>query len=95
MGFLQRIARALSRLTERRSSINDPTVSEWDAIRNLDDVGTASGESVSPKKAFSIPAFYQAVSMISGDVAKLPMAVYSRRDDGGGICCETIMRSST
>lgn len=91
MGYLRRslayvaltAARAAGLTVENRSSIEDPGVSEWDALRELDTVGSASGETVSPKKAFSIPAFYQAVSMISGDVAKLPMASYRRRPDGG------------
>lgn len=76
-------ARAAGLTLENRSSINDPAVSEWDAIRDLDSVGSASGETVSPKKALSIPALYQAVSKISGDVAKLPLGVYLRREDGG------------
>jgi HK97 family phage portal protein len=81
--MLAKIGRAIASLGESRSSINDPGVSEWDALRDLDSIGSASGETVSAKKAFSIPAFYQAVSMISGDVAKLPMATYRRRADGG------------
>lgn len=68
---------------EVRSSIEDPSVSEWDAIRELDSFGTVSGERVTPKRALSIPALYQAVSMISGDVAKLPMGVWRRLEDGG------------
>ncbi len=35
------------------------------------------------RQALSIPAVYQAVSMISGDVAKLPMGVWRRQADGG------------
>lgn len=64
-------------------SIEDPAVSIVDALRDIDSVGTVSGEAVSPKKALSIPALYQAVSMISGDVAKLPMGVWRRLPGGG------------
>lgn len=87
MGYLKNLGlavlgRASQEPTESRS-IEAPGTSPWDAIRDWDSIGSASGESVSPKRALSIPALYQAVSMISGDVAKLPMGVWRRLPEGG------------
>jgi HK97 family phage portal protein len=67
----------------RAASIEDPSTSIWDALRDFGSTGSSSGESVTPRSAMSIPAFYQAVTKISGDVARLPLAVYGRQADGG------------
>ncbi len=88
MGYWANVTSALlgrqtANESETRASIEDPSSNVWDAVRDLDSIESTSGESVSPKKALSIPALYQAVSMISGDVAKIPLAVYKRRPDGG------------
>lgn len=78
--------RAVSNWTESRAaSIEDPATSIWDALRDLSSTGSSSGESVTPRSAMSIPAFYQAVTKISGDVAKLPLAAYGRQPDGGRV----------
>lgn len=69
----------------RAASIEDPSTSIWDALRDFGSSGSSSGESVTPRTAMSIPAFYQAVTKISGDVAKLPLAVYGRQADGGRV----------
>jgi HK97 family phage portal protein len=79
MGLIASLKRGVSR---RSGSINDPTVSISDALAD-EGLKSLSGESVSAKKALSIAAVYQAVSMISGDVAKLPMGVWRRQGDGG------------
>jgi HK97 family phage portal protein len=87
MGIRQVIGSALRRVARwadaRSISIENPDSSIWDALRDGSSHGSNSGETVSAKSAMSIPAFYQAVSKISGDVAKLPLAVYRRRSDGG------------
>lgn len=87
MGYLHNLTNALlgrtANPTAESRSIEDPATDPWDAIRDLDSMETSSGERVSPKRALSIPALYQAVSSISGDVAKIPLAVYRRRPDGG------------
>jgi HK97 family phage portal protein len=87
MGYLTNVINAVmgrqaGHAAESRS-IEDPSVSIADAISDIGSIGSTSGESVSPKRALSIPALYQAVSAISGDVAKIPLAVYKRRPDGG------------
>ena len=87
MGYLTNLAGAIlgrtTNPTAEARSIEDPATDPWDAIRDLDSMDTTAGERVSPKRALSIPAIYQAVSSISGDVAKIPLAVYRRRPDGG------------
>jgi HK97 family phage portal protein len=44
---------------------------------------SGTGISVSPERALSIAPVFQAVNLISGDVAKLPLNVYQRRPDLG------------
>jgi len=44
---------------------------------------SVTGISVSPEKALSIAPVFQAINLISGDVAKLPLNVYKRRPDLG------------
>lgn len=44
---------------------------------------TASGESVSPTSAMRIGAVFACVRVVSEDVAKLPLILYRRRNDGG------------
>ncbi len=87
MGLRTSVGKALrwtaSWLESRGASIEDPSTSIWDAIRDFGSTGSSSGESVTPRSAMSIPAFYQAVTKISGDVARLPLAVYGRQADGG------------
>ena len=47
------------------------------------DFSTDTGERVNAKGALSLAPVYQAVSLISGDVAKIPLNVYRRRQDLG------------
>ena len=58
----------------RRSGINNPRV--WDDL--LDTCRAESGETVNADSMLSVPAVWQAVGMISGDVSKLPLEVYKR-----------------
>ncbi|GAB5402814.1 MAG: hypothetical protein Aurels2KO_10450 [Aureliella sp.] len=87
MGYLANLTDAIlgrSAASESRSgSIEDPNVSISDALTDPGSVSTA-GETVTPRKALGIPALYQAVSMISGDVAKIPMGVWKRLPGDGG-----------
>ena len=53
----------------------------WNEV--FGDYKADTGESVSPKRALGLAAVWQAVSLISGDVAKLPLNVYRRRPDLG------------
>jgi HK97 family phage portal protein len=43
--------------------------------------GSDAGENVTAASALSLPAVWQAVGMISGDVSKIPLAVYRRRGE--------------
>lgn len=58
----------------RRSGINNPRM--WDDL--LDTCRAESGETVNADSMLSVPAVWQAVGMISGDVSKLPLEVYKR-----------------
>jgi HK97 family phage portal protein len=53
----------------------------WNEVFGSDLADT--GEAVNSKKALSLAPVWQAVSLISGDVAKLPINVYRRRPDLG------------
>ena len=56
-------------------SINDPR--GWEIMGLVQ--GSDAGESVTYSSTLSVPAIWQAVGMISGDVSKLPLEVYRRR----------------
>jgi HK97 family phage portal protein len=58
----------------RRTSIHNPSV--WDVL--YDTTESHSGETVNCDSTLSVPAVWQAVGMISGDVSKLPLEVYRR-----------------
>lgn len=65
-------------------SLNDPTVSlsdprTWEILWG--DYRTETGEMIDAAKAVSVPAIWQAISLISGDIAKLPFELYRRRPD--------------
>ena len=60
--------------------LNDQKI--WEAVFN-DSFGTASGVSVTAEKSLMYAPFYHGVTLISGDVAKLPRPVYKRRPDIG------------
>lgn len=59
------------------TEIDQLDVYEWGGGAN-----SAAGELVTSRTAFRIPAVWQAVDLISGAIAKLPLRVYRRRDDG-------------
>lgn len=88
MGYLSNLTNAVlgrSAGSESRSgSIEDPSVSLADALTDLGSVTSEAGEAVTPRKSLSIPALFQCVSMISGDVAKIPMGVWKRLPNDGG-----------
>lgn len=72
---------------ERRATIENPTVSlndpeAWDELFGGSSKSDA-GIKVTPEKALTLAAVWQAVSMISGDVARLPIDVYKRTEDDG------------
>ena len=65
-------------------SLNDPTVTladpkTWEILWG--DYRSETGELIDVAKAVSVPAIWQAVSLISGDIAKLPFELYRRRPD--------------
>ena len=76
--MLRRLFRGYSRSLENpRLSLKDPAT--WDAV--LSGYESATGLKISAEKMLGIPAVWQAVTMISGDVAKLPLAPYRRDVD--------------
>jgi HK97 family phage portal protein len=82
-----RLARALVG-SESRATVENPRVSlqdpeAWQTLYEGGDT-SATGIKVNPEKSLCIAAVWQAVSMISGDVARLPLDVYRRSeaDDG-------------
>lgn len=72
---------------ETRATIENPSVSlqDPDAWDELFGSGSKadSGIKVTPEKALTLASVWQAVSMISGDVARLPLDVYRRLEDDG------------
>jgi HK97 family phage portal protein len=60
--------------------LNDPAI--WEAVFG-DSYGTEAGINVTAEKAMMYAPFYRAVSLISGDVAKLPRRVYERQPEKG------------
>lgn len=63
-----------------RYSLQDPAL--WDEVLG-GGTATESGVTVTHKKALAYAPVWQAVSLISGAVAKLPLDVYRRREDLG------------
>ena len=59
--------------------LNSPEV--WNSVFGTS--GTKSGIPITPSNALTIAPVFQAINLISGDVAKLPLDVYQRRDDLG------------
>lgn len=59
--------------------LGDPVV--WNQV--FGDYSTSAGEMVGASRALTLAPVYQAVSLISGDVAKIPLNIYKRRDDLG------------
>jgi len=70
MGLLTRL------LEPQATTTNDPASDYWyePVIRG--------GTAVTPEKALGIAAFWDCVKVISEDVAKLPLVVYERLEDG-------------
>ncbi len=65
--------------TRAGGSIENPAVSLNDADDIWSDVfRSASGAGVSPQTAMRLAPFWQAVNLISGDIAKLPLEVFVR-----------------
>ena len=68
---------------EERGPLDRPNVPLTDALLFGDTFGagykSASGVSVTPTTALSYAPVWQAMSMISGDVARLPLMVFRRR----------------
>lgn len=60
--------------------LNDPGV--WEQVFN-DSWGTDTGDPMSAARAMRYAPVWQAVSLISGDVAKLPLNLYRRRPNIG------------
>jgi HK97 family phage portal protein len=59
--------------------LNDPAI--WEAVFN-DTFGTEAGESITHENALQYAPVWQAVSMISADVARLPLVLYHSRGKG-------------
>ena len=65
-----------------RHSLDDPTTDLTDESIFGDGLRTATGESINLVKAIGYPALRQAVTIISGDVAKYPFEPRSLNPDG-------------
>ena len=71
---------------EESRSLENPNIplgspEVWNEV--FGDMKSDTGETVSPKRALGLAPVWQAISLISGDVAKLPLNVYRRRPDLG------------
>ncbi|AMV20419.1 phage portal protein [Planctomyces sp. SH-PL14] len=72
---------------ELRNSLENPALS-LDDPKTWEENGlmgepTSTGITVNQKTAMGYPALFRAISLISGDVGRLPFAVYRRLKDGG------------
>lgn len=65
-----------------RHSLDNPATDLSDDSIFGSDYQTSTGEAISLLKAIGYPAFRQAVTVISGDVAKFPFEPHRIRDDG-------------
>ena len=73
-------------LMERRASLNDPRFnlndpSAWEQLFG-DSRDSESGVQVSHRKVMGLDPCWQAVTMISNDVAKLPLDIFRRGENG-------------
>lgn len=66
-------------------SLDDPAT--WDLLSG--GASTSSGIRVSETKALTHPAVWQALTMISGDIAALPLEVFREETDGDRIVLES------
>lgn len=73
-------------LENPRVSLNDPAAYDY-----LDASGapTESGMSVTPKTALRLAPVWQAVNMISGDIAKLPLDLFKKDETEGRVVATT------
>lgn len=73
-------------LIEARASIENPSISLQDPAAWNEFYGCGSrsdsGVSVTPRKSLALGAVWQAVSMISGDIARMPLDLYLRTAEG-------------
>jgi len=60
-------------------SLRDPVV--WASI--FGGGGTDAGVSVTPRTAMGYPPLWRAISLVAGDVAKMPLQIFRRLPDGG------------
>lgn len=60
------------------TNLNDPAI--WDIL--TDGRTSAAGVKVTHRRALTVPAVWQALSLISGDVAKLPFDLFQKLADG-------------
>lgn len=72
---------------ESRATIENPRVSlqdpeAWETFFSAGEE-SSSGQKVNPEKAMCIASVWKAVSMISGDISRLPLDVYRRSDEDG------------
>ena len=68
--------RSVTDLRAAPQSPDDPRVplSEIDTL--FETYESDSGETVTPDRAMSLPAFFQAVNLLAGDIAKIPIEVF-------------------
>lgn len=69
----------LNSLEDPRMSLDDP--STWDGVTG--GMTTQSGVRVNAQTAIGQPAIWRAITLLSGDVAKLPLLPYERMSDNG------------
>ncbi len=60
-------------------SLRDPVV--WASIFGGGE--TDAGVSVTPRTAMGYPPLWRAISLVAGDVAKMPLQIFRRLPDGG------------
>ena len=68
---------------QRSNPLEDPTNPLAKMFMFMGGEKTVTGRSMNDGKALSLPAFFNGVAIISGDLATIPLKVYSRTTTGG------------
>lgn len=82
MGFLARVS-SVATPARVRAQVGDPFDDRYYIPSLWASSLSAAGVSVTPELAMTLSAYFSGVTMISSDLATLPLQTFKRRDDGG------------
>jgi HK97 family phage portal protein len=70
-----------ARANELEIALSLESAEHWDMVWG-NEIGTAAGVRVTPKKSLGVPALWQAINLIAGDCGALPLEPYRSTGDG-------------